>query len=419
MFTKIGFGRVLALALSVVLAFSLGGPGVAQAANTTPDTATPLDVTTNSVSSSLVGSPGGAYRYYRVSYQGGNAPVAFNLTYQPSYGGGNNALGFNLYGPSSLSFAGQVTSTSGSSATASYTLVNGAAMTILVQVYNYTNGGSIDYTLTISGLSGGSATSIVAKNNTSPSQATSVTTTNASIGGTLLGSSAGSFQFYALSYPGGNAPLAISMNVSPTYTGQGQAYGFNVFRTLPNGQSQLVATSGVAASDANSTTLSATVTQPAAAAYQLQIFNYWPGVSVSYGVQVTGVVTAAPAISGNTDAGHAVVLNSTRPGASETLAGSGGGAFNDFLVSYPGSNSAFDVAVTYQSTGGAAPSTLGFNVYEGSTLVATIHPLDDGSGVLAAVWSYSDPNPHTFGIQVFNYQSGTTASYSIYESGSK
>src|SRR5262249_39293490 len=154
----------------------------AEAANDSRDRATPLDVTKNSVSDTLVGNTGGSYRYYRVTYQGRNAPVLFTLSYQPAYGGGNQAFGFNLYGPSGLSFAGQVTGTIGSSATAQYTLANGAAMGILVQVYNYTNGGSASFTLTVSGLSGGSTMTLSTQNNTTPEQAAPVSTINASIG---------------------------------------------------------------------------------------------------------------------------------------------------------------------------------------------------------------------------------------------
>src|SRR5579883_2744522 len=89
----------------------------------------------------------------------------------------NQAIGFNLYGPSGLSFAGQVTVTNGSSATAQHTLVNGAAMSVLVQVYNYTNGGS--------------------------------------------------HHFFNLSYPGGDSALSVTMNVTPVYSGAGQAVGFH------------------------------------------------------------------------------------------------------------------------------------------------------------------------------------------------
>ena len=407
--------RLIAGLFLIVLLFPLS----AEAANDSPDRATPLDVTTNSVSDTLVGNTGGAYRYYRVNYQGGNAPVLFSLSYQPAYGGGNQAFGFNLYGPSGQSFAGQVTGTSGSTGTAQYTLANGAAMSILVQVYNYTSGGSVNFTLTVSGLSGGSTTTVTSQSNTTPEQAAPVTTTNASIGGSMLGNGAGAFKYYTLRYPGGNAAMTVTMNASPVYTGSGQALGFNLYRQVPNGSSTLAATGTVSAQDTNSATISATVSARSASSYQLQVYNYWNGVNVSFGIQTTGLAGPAPAASGNVDAAHAIVLNSARPGATETLTGNGGGAFNDFLVSYPGNQSQLSMSVTYDSLGGASPTAVGFNVYDGSILVATATAADDGSGVFSAIWNYQNADAKTLGVQVFNYAGGATTAYTIYEVGSQ
>jgi hypothetical protein len=412
-------GRVLIPILAVALVAALAGPVPASAANTTADQARALDVRSPAASDTLVGNTGGAYRYYRVQYQGGNAPVLFSLVYQPTWGTGNQLFGFNLYGPSGLTFAGQVTNITGNTATAEYNLVNGAAMSVLVQVYNYSDAGSVSYTLTVSGLSGGSATTIIAQHNATPDQAMPVSTVNTSIGGSIVGASAGAYEYYTLRYPGGDAPLAISMNASPVYTGSGQAVGFNVYRPLPNGTVSLVATGTVTAQDTNSATISATVNQRSATDYQLQVYNYWPGASVSYGVTATGLAGAVSAASGNEDSGHAVVLNSARPGATQTLRGNRGGAYDFFLVTYPGNNSAFALSITYQATGGATPDALGFKVYDGASLVATASASDDGAGVVSGTWSYQDPNAKTFGIQVFNYAQDANAAYLLYQVGAQ
>jgi hypothetical protein len=47
-------------------------------------------------------------------------------------------------------------------------------MSVLVQVFKYSDGGSVSYTMTVSGLSGGSASTIVGQSNTSPDQAIAV-----------------------------------------------------------------------------------------------------------------------------------------------------------------------------------------------------------------------------------------------------
>ena len=410
--------RIVAVLL-LVLTLAALAPAATFAAGSTPDTAQALTVSAPSASSNLVGSTGGAYQFYRVPYQGGNAPVLFTLTYQPAYGGGNQAFGFNLYGPSGLTFQGQVTGTNGNSATAQYTLVNGAAMSVLVQVYNYSNGGSVNYTLSVSGLSGGSGTIVIGQNNITPEQAVSIATTNASLGGAIVGSSAGSYHYYTLRYPGGDSAMAVTMNATPVYNGSGQAVGFNLFREIPGRPAVFVGSGAVSAQDSYSQTISATITGRSSGNYQLQVYNYWQGQSVSYGITVTGLAGAAPAATGNLDDAHAVVLNSARPGATATLGGNRGGAFNYYLVNYPGSNSTFAVSVTYQSTGGASPDSLGFKVYDGANLVTTITASDDGSGAISGVWNYQNANAKTFGVQVFNYAQNTNASYVIYQVGSQ
>jgi hypothetical protein len=412
--------RWLSRVVAVLVLIATLAPAGASAANDTSSGALPLTAASSSVSDSLVGSPGGAYRYYSVAYQGGSAPLTFTLTFQPGYGTtGQHTFGFNIYGPNSLALAGVPQSTVNNVSSTLYTFANPAAMSLLVQVYNYTNGMQVGFTLTVGGLAGGSGANIVGGNNTTPAQAVPVTAINSNIGGTITGNAAGAFQFYTLNYPGGQAPMVISMNVTPTYTGQGQAYGFNVYRPNSNGAaSTLIARGSVTASDTNSTTISATVTARSAGPYQLQVFNYWPGISVTYGVTTTGGAGPSPMVSGNTDAGHAVVLNSATPGATATLAGNHAGAYNYYLVNYPGSNSILYVSVTYASTGGASDPQLGFNVYNGSTFVTVSHPGDDSTGVHSAVWQYQNANAATFGIQVFNYGDGANASYVINQVGS-
>ncbi|HEX5415488.1 MAG TPA: hypothetical protein VFZ25_07470, partial [Chloroflexota bacterium] len=115
----------------------------------------------------------------------------------------------------------------------------------------------------------------------------------------------------------------------------------------------------------------------------------------------------------------AIVLNSAHQGATATLSGSSGGSFQYYLVHYPGNNSTLSVSVTYASLSGVPPSAEGFSVYNGSTLEATARAADDGHGIQAATWTYQDPNPATFGIQVFNYAPGSNVSYTIYQVGSQ
>jgi hypothetical protein len=382
-----------------------------------------LTVSQNSVTDNLTGSTGGAYRYFQLAYQGGSSPVLVSLNFLPGSGiTGAQAFGFNIYGPNGITFAGQNlgSNNSNSSTTTQYTVVQPAAMTLLVQIYNYTAGLQVGYTLTVSGLSGGTTSTVTTANNTTPEQATNVSSVNARLGGALPGNTAGAFQYYSLSYTGGNSPLTITMNASPSYNATGQGYGFNVYQPNVNGNAPtLVATSVQSSKDVNSETLTATIANLSATTYQLQVFNYWAGVTVNFGITATGLSGSTVSAQGNLDSSHAVVLNSATPGATETLVGQASGVFNYYLVQYPGNNSAFAISITAPSTSATAPGTIGFNVYEGATLKATAHTGDDGNGSQSGAWNFTDANPHTYGIQVFNYAPGVTLSYKLYESGAQ
>jgi hypothetical protein len=345
-----------------------------------------------------------------------------SLTFLPGSGTtGAQAFGFNIYGPNGITFAGQNLGSNNpnSASTVQYTVVQPAAMSLQIQVYNYTAGMLVGYTLTVSGLSGGSTTAITGSNNTTPGQAASVATINASIGGSIPGTSAGSFQYFNLNYPGGNTPLTISMNATPSYNAAGEGYGFNVYLANANGNSPTLMASSVQSSkDANSETLSATITNVSVATYQLQVFNYWAGVKINYGITVTGLAATPLNAQDNLDAAHAVVLTSATPGATETLVGRASGTFNYFLVKYP-ANSTFALSITAPATSASSQGTIGFNVYDGSTLKATVHTANDGNGNQSGSWNFTDTVDHTYGVQVFNYAPGVALTYKLYEVGAK
>lgn len=411
------------LVLILVAAFALL-PLDAQATNDTPTQAVLLSAGSPSAADTLLGHSGGAYRFYRVSYPGGDQPVLFTLSYRPDAGGASQAFGLNLYGPSGQTFAGQTTGSSGGVTTVQVTLANPSAMDLLVQVYNYANGIAISYTLSASGLTGGGTEHLVARNNNAPSRAINVTGVNAVLGGSIVGNPAGAFQYYTLHYPGGNTPMTISMNASPAYPGELPAYGFNVYRVRAGRPAELVARGVTQARDASSATLSATVIDRASGTYQLQVENYWPGVPVNYGVHLTGQATAPVPAQGNRSSTHPNVLTSARMGATESLVGNAAGSFDYFRVTWPGSGSPLAISVTYASLAGIPSSNVGFDVWDGSTLLATVHPSPDANGVMAATWTYptastTSPSAQPLLVQVFNYAPGTRVTYTIDQVGAR
>ena len=389
-----------------------------------PDGASRLDVTNNSVGNVLVGNRGGAYHYYRFAYPGANLPVQVTMIFEPGYPTtGAQGFGFNLFGPNGVVFEGQPVGTNGIQSTSQWTYTFPAAGDVLIQVFNYMAGMQVGYSLTLSGLAGGPTATLTGGSNTTPDKAVDLTTINATIKGTLPATTnigQPSSYFYTIHYPGGMAPLTTTMYGSPSYPGQGLAYGYTV--TCPNstgGQPNTVTTGSPISGDSNSQTFSSTWVEQSAAVCTLQIANYWVGQAVTFEVRISGMAGPAPAASGNLTGDHAIALNSARPGATEGLTNSGPDAFNYYVVNYPGNLSQLSVAITYASTGGAPDNALGFQVWNGSQLEATIHPIDDGYGVHSGYWQYSDANPATFLIQVQNYAKGTTGSYVIYQVGSQ
>jgi hypothetical protein len=196
-------------------------------------------------------------------------------------------------------------------------------------------------------------------------------------------------------------------------------FGFNLNRLAADGSTTQVATGALIAQDAATATFTATVSARSAAVYQLQVFNDWPGGAMTYNISTTGLAGPAPVVTGNADGTHAILLTADQPGATGTLAGSRGGAFSMFLAGYPGNFATTTVALTFTSTGGAPPIGLGFKVYDGSTLLATVEATDDGNGVVSGSWSYQNANAKNLGIQVFNYEPNVTTSWVIYQVGAQ
>ena len=286
--------------LIIVACFALLLPSSVFAANDTAATAIPFDASHPSASDSLVGSTGGAYRYYHFSYQGGNAQAMVSLSFQPGYGVvGPQQFGFNVYGPNGLVWVGTPIGTSENVSTVQVPVASSAPFDALIQVFNYSPGVQIPYNIWVSGLTGGSPAPVAATSNTTPNTATVIASTKATFTGTLVGKWGGAFQYYTLSNPGDGTPLAVTLNGSPIYNGQGYAYGFNLYRDDPDGQVVLAASSAPISQDSSTITFAASASQSAPAIYQLQIYNYWPGVPLSFHVNVTGLGGPLPSGTGS------------------------------------------------------------------------------------------------------------------------
>lgn len=98
-----------------------------------------------SASGTLMGSAGGAFDRYTLSYPGDNSEVELTMTYAPDNSAISPGVGFTIYGPEGQEFVAQPT---GDSSERRVTLASEVAGTYLVQVHNYIEGLTIGYTIT-------------------------------------------------------------------------------------------------------------------------------------------------------------------------------------------------------------------------------------------------------------------------------
>jgi len=396
--------------LAALLVLTLGVTGVA-AANDTADTAQVVSADNPSVGGTLVGSTGGAFRYYRFDYSGAGAAVKIHLTWNPGWQSTGPAFGFNVYGPGgdSNGLVGQGVrgDDAGSASTANLTLAASSPGSYLVQVYSYTDATSQDFTLDFTGL--GAATKPVAANVT-PEKAVEVRDQSVTMAGSLTGHSSGAYNFFNLDYPGGNWAMSISLSFSPASALSSNAFGFNVY----DGDN-LVATGGEVSRTGETATKTATITRIAPGPFLLQVYNYAEGVTGTYAVGVSGGAGAIATVADNGTPDKAFRLTPQVPAGRGAIAGNSAGAFGYYWIDYQGNNEVITISMPFKPGPGLVGNGIGFNLYRGSDLVgaSTIaYGRNPQEGV--AYLTYGSDQPGPYGIQVYNYVPGTTADYTLY-----
>lgn len=121
---------------------SVTPPPTAVAAEATPEA---IGWPSGATWGSLTGSSGGAYAKYEFPYPGDNSKVSINMTLDLDAPSMSDGVSFVVYGPSGVVARGRTTNTPGQREA---TFSSGVAGTYLVQVYNYLEGTTVNYTLT-------------------------------------------------------------------------------------------------------------------------------------------------------------------------------------------------------------------------------------------------------------------------------
>ena len=393
---------VVALALSLMLPAA----PVAVAANDSAESALWVSAANHSIHDNLIGTPGGQFRYYRFTYPGSNAVVKIHLNWNPGYQITGPAFGFNLYGPGGLVGEGVRGDDVGAASTQNLTFVSGTPGEYLVQVYNYTNGSSQDFTIDFTGL--GEAPAPVTDNAT-PDRAVTEKSQTLNRSGSLVGSSSGAFSFFDLDYPGGDLPMTISVSYSPASQLSSDLFGFNVYR---NGELVVRATENSRSGD--TATAMATISNVTPDRYTLQITNYANGVNASYAVGVTGLTGSIVEASGNDSGDRAVGLNAGVNGGHGKLDGSGAGSFAYYSFNYQGNNERVGVVLSFTPGLSTTGTGIGFNIYGPDGYVSSsIAGAGRNANEGVEYAHLQSDRAGYYAVQVFNYVPGINSDYTV------
>jgi hypothetical protein len=214
--------------------------------------------------------------------------------------------------------------------------------------------------------------------------------------GALTGNRGGAFAFYRFDYTGKNHVAQLTLHFSPDDTVVHPAIGVTVY-----------APDGTAYTSSITDTLGLQQVRFAsslAGRYLVQVYNYGPGYTVSYSLTAQGI--AVPAAPTPTPSGNTLVKS-----VAGSIAGNRGGAFAYYTLYYPGDGSTVRLSATFSPADPILNRGQGFNVYLNGRLIAQSTP--DAKNVMRQAAEFSRTLGGTFLIQVYNYNHGVTAGFTL------
>lgn len=392
------------LCLSLLLSLALVRPVGAQT-GLTAETPLRLSASTPQAGDTLTGDRGGAFRYYAFDYPGQAQPVTVRLTVSESFGQVGRLIGFNLYGPAGLVGSGQPLQGDPRATQADLTIAEPAPGRYLVQVFNYLHGATVAFGLTVSGL-GQAPPPPPAP---APAGAPVAQDALVAFAGTLTGQASGAFHYLEVDYPGADEPLSATLNIGPPAPGAPAALGMHLYR-----RGDLVARGQVTEATPLRQTLVLTYQGRSPDRLLLQIFNYAPGHTVSYGLRLTGLAPRPEPAEGHTTPDRARPLDPAHRAYRATLAGRRAGAHHYYLLVHPGGQRLVRLVLSAPGAGAvAAMGALSLYVWDGATLVAQVRAEPDERGDALAILALSADQARTYGLQVSHYGEGQTTPYRL------
>ena len=220
------FSKLMTLGMGALLGLGLTGQVfAASAVGTSADHPASLE---SAAHGSIAGSSAGAYNYYVINYPGQYQIGTLSLDFGPADPTISSAVGLSVWQNGT-----EISSVNGTSAadpgSISVPFSSDQAGPVLVQVYNYDQNQNVTYDLNLSGLpqSASVPTSVAPAVSVAPAAAAAPKSSSTGTaaqpvdlstpkGGTLVGSLAGAYAYYSLSYPGDGSVQVINFSYSPS-----------------------------------------------------------------------------------------------------------------------------------------------------------------------------------------------------------
>ena len=250
----------------------------------------------------------------------------------------------------------------------------------------------------------------VASANETIERAQQLTAASRSASDTLVGNSGGAHRYFAIAYPGGSVPVAVTVRAERHHGTGIKVYG-------PAGHY------GDGIADAAGG-WALTISHALPGTYHVQVHNYVQGLPLPFTITVSGL----PAAQGQPAAAAAGPPSSTpdRPtathGTSMTtggqLVGNSGGAFAFYDLDYPGGQLKLEITLGYSPATYDSREAVGFNLYRANgeqVARGTENGRDASSATVGLTWQ-ADASER-FLLQVYNYLPGTTINFTLIVNG--
>jgi hypothetical protein len=231
-------------------------------------------------------------------------------------------------------------------------------------------------------------------------------TTEATSRGSLYGSSAGAYAYYAVDYPGDGRMVTIRVAYAPADPVTRGGFGFRVY--APGGQPL---GRGTPAPDSVGA-LELHASGAKRVRWLVQVYNYLPGQRVDYSVAAAGLPASTERPSStsrlpNADAGSAATLGAAESGV---LVGARAGAYAFYKFAYAGNGAVVTVSAAFAADDPVISDGVGLVVY--GPLGEAVAGQKTGTPGLR-VATFASRAAGTCLVQVYNYVDGLALRYTV------